>query len=406
MSAKFDGVVKMIKLLHISYDLRPKENLPVTTAVRDFIAETGKSAEVSVIDLVRVRNFNEERTCVEPNNHLNINSIGLPYGLLFIHTLNRTYKKIVNAVDEGLISITPSHIIHAHKVSFEGYIAYHLSIKYDTKLILTLRATDIWVFKNRPDLIHYFKPVFERSSKIIYLIPYIVEMVKLRLGDTFFKEHIKNKLEFLPNIIEREINPRIRLPNNGYYLTAMWMEKATVKRKNLKRLLKAIKVLDDPELQLMLIGDGKYLPKVKKWVKDLTLENNVNFKGYVPNKEMDKYYSAATAFLLPSLSESFGMVYAESLLNGTPIMYSKDCMGFDGVFENIGPGVKPYSVESIVDGIRDLIENHNTYRQRVKEFRSEGRFEIFSSEHITKKYLEIINSIYKSEKNEPVKLNL
>lgn len=383
----------MTKLIHISYDLRPKKNLPVTTAVKDIITETQKFADVNIIDLVRVRRFKEEMTKAENNKHLMINSFGLPYSIFFIYSLNRAYKKIIDAADKNLFDMNSVDIIHAHKVTFEGYLAYHLSVKYKTKLILTLRATDTWVFKKRPDLVPYFKLVFEKSDRIIYLVPYIIKLLKKRLGDSFFEKHIKNKLVFIPNIIDREINYEESISVKDHFLSAMWMEKRIVERKNLKGLLKAVKMLNRPDFKLKLIGDGNYLPTVKKWVNQLGIENNIIFQGYIPNREMDKHYAEASGFLLPSLGESFGMVYAESLLNGTPIMYSKDCMGFDGVFENVGPVVDPYSVFSIMEGIEDLIKNHETYRKNVHELRSNGEFRIFSSEYIRSKYQEIIHSL-------------
>lgn len=383
----------MINLLHISYDIRPKKNLPVTSAVRKIINETRNFADVSIIDLVRVRKFKEEMVHAENNKHLMINSFGLPYGIFFIFSLNRAYKKIIDSIEKGIFDIEHIDIIHAHKVTFEGYLAYHLAEAFNKKLIITLRATDTWVFERRPDLFPYFKLIFEKSNKIIYLVPHIIKVLNKKLGKSFFEKHIKDKLVFLPNIIEREINYNQVIPASGNYLSAMWMNKRIVRRKNLKNLLKAVKVLNDPEFKLKLIGDGDYLPTIKKWVDKLDIAKNIIFEGYVPNQEMDKYYSEASAFILPSLGESFGMVYAESLLNGTPILYSKDCMGFDGVFENVGPAVNPYSVRSIAEGIKELVKNNSFYRKNIAALRKNGGFRIFSSENIRTKYQDIINSL-------------
>ncbi len=179
----------------------------------------------------------------------------------------------------------------------------------------------------------------------------------------------------------------------------MWMKKNIVERKNLKRLLKAVKHLNDSQFKLMIIGDGDYLPLVKRWVNQLGINDKIIFKGNIPNSEMDIYYASATAFLMPSLSESFGMVYAESLLNGTPILYSKDCLGFDGIFENIGPAVNPYSVSSIENGIRDLKINHVYYREKINEMQTAGEFRIFSSEYIRNKYFDLLKSLNNIQNN-------
>ncbi len=383
----------MVNLLHLTYDLRSNDNLPVTPAVRNLISETKKIANARTIDLLRVIKLNDELVDVSDKEHLLINSFGLPYGVFLLRNLNRAFKKIIDADNQYSLNLESTDIIHAHKVSFEGYIAYKLAVKYNTKLILTLRQTDTFIFKVRPDLVRPFKGVVERSDKIIFLIPSIIEVLKDRLGEDFFNEHVKNKLEFVPNIIEREVKNENQLSPKGNFLTAMWMDKETVERKNLKRLLHAVKLLNKPDFKLTIIGDGDYLPFVKKWVKQLELEDNVIFKGNIPNSEMDSYYSSSTAFLMPSLSESFGMVYAESILNGTPILYSRDCLGFHGIFQNIGPEVNPYSVDSIKNGIEDLLNNNLFYRDNIKGLREKGEFKIFSSDYIRNRYKEIIQSL-------------
>ncbi len=383
----------MNKLLHLTYDMRRRDNAPVTSAVSDVIKQTENIASVKIIDLLRVPSFKEEVLTAETNNHLIVNSFGLPFGIFLIYSLKRAFKKIVDAEKKGIIDFSGTNIIHAHKVTFEGYIAYRLALRYDSKLILTLRQTDAWIFKIRPDLIRLYKPVIERSSKIIYLMPHINKLMAEYLGREFFSRHMRDKLEFIPNIVERNTEPGLFTSQNGHYSTALRMDKRSVKRKNIKRLFKAIKYLNDPAFKLIVIGDGSYLPNVKQWVEKLGIEKNVIFKGSIPNSEMDKFYSSSNAFLMPSLSESFGMVYAESLLNGTPIMYSKDTMGFDGMFENVGVGVNPSSVESIAAGIRNLIDNNSSYRKHINELQQKGEFGIFSAAHVKDRYSEIINSL-------------
>ena len=387
----FNGDEKKPSLLHLSYDLRDRNNKPVTPAVRNLIAETEKITDIQIIDLLRVPHFKDELLQLNSKHHLMVNSFGLPLGIFLISSLRRTFNRIISAENSGIIDLSSVSVIHAHKATFEGYIAYLLSKKFNTRLIITLRQTDAWIFRRRPDLIRHFKPVFERSDKIIYLIPHITKLMRKYLGEDFYSQHIKNKLEFIPNIVERKITVQKKQELNDYFMTALRMNFKSVWRKNLNRLFKSIKLLNDDKYKLIVIGDGKSLPRVKNWAKKYKIENNINFKGNVPNNEMDHYYGSSIAFLMPSTSESFGLVYAESLLNGTPIMYSKDCMGFDGIFEGVGVGVNPFSVKSIADGIQDLMKNHSSYRKTIERLQSEGKFEIFSSAKVRKKYSDIIS---------------
>ena len=382
---------KKLNILHITYDLRDRLNREKTTAVKKLIDISKSYGSISTIDLLRVPFPKEEKIENISENHLVINSFGLPFGIFLIAGLNRAFEKILKARNSELIDLDLVNIIHAHKLTFEGLIGYKLAVRYNKNLIITLRQTDAWIFRRRPDLIKHFKPVIEKSYKIIYLIPYIVNLMRIHLGESYFSEHVQPKLEFLPNIVERRTKPNFEIIPDTVFMTALRMDKRSVKRKNIKRLIKAISLVKNAEFSLVILGNGDYISKVKKWTRSYKIDDKVIFIGNIPNEDMDRYYSNSIAFLLPSLSESFGMVYPESLLNGTPIMYSKNCMGFDGVFDNVGVGVNPISVESIAEGLTDLIQNNSFYRQHIKNLYSNGEFDIFSAEYIKERYFKILD---------------
>jgi len=87
------------------------------------------------------------------------------------------------------------------------------------------------------------------------------------------------------------------------------------------------------------------------------------------------------------------MVYAESLLNGTPIMYSKGYLGFDGYFEGVGTGVDPQSIESIKNGIEDLLNNGSEYRKNIESLNNAGEFKVFSKDYIRKTYVDTLENL-------------
>jgi glycosyltransferase involved in cell wall biosynthesis len=223
----------------------------------------------------------------------------------------------------------------------------------------------------------------------------MVSILKSYVGESFFESQVKDKLEFIPNIVERDIRKNNESNRGDVFLTVLRLDKKTVKRKNLKKLLSVISIIGSQDLKLQIVGDGGYMYKVKRWIKKFDIENNILFAGDVPNSEIDGYYSSSKAFLLPSLSESFGLVYAEALLNGTPIMFSKNRLGFDGMFDGVGVGVDPLSAESIANGIISLQSNNKQYRDRIRELTSNNEFEIFSAEYVENKYNNILADLLK-----------
>jgi len=384
----------MKKILHISYDLRDRHNRETTTAVSNLINVGRNNFQSFVIDLVRVPFIQHEMIKIKNPDHLMINVLGLPYGLFMNWSQNRAYNFVKKTDSDDLVKLNEMDMIHVHKLTFEGLIGYKLAKQLGIPLFVTLRQTDTYVFNNKPGAVEKFKPVIKRCDKFFYLIPQIIVRMKTIFGESFFDRYIGPKTVFLPNIVERKISNEKVTVDKGMLITVLRMTKRSVERKNIKRLLQALKLLGKDNVKLRIIGDGEYKPKIKSWVNEYNLNEKVIFEGAVQNENIDKYFGLAEAFLLPSISETFGMVYAESLLNGTPIMYSKGYLGFDGFFDGVGVGVDPKSIESIKNGIEDLLNNGSQYRKHIESLHQTGKFEVFSKDYIRQTYIDTLEGLF------------
>ena len=385
----------MKTILQVTYDIRDRNGKEKTLAVINLIRQAEHKYLPVTIDIIRVPKLSEEKLNIK-NNHMEFNVFGLPYGIFLMRHLNRTYKIVSEQIKD-----IKYDLVHAHKLSFDGVVGYKLALIRTVPLFITIRQSDIAVMQYRPDLIPLYKKILTYASKIIYLTPSIIRELEKKTGKGFFNTQVVNKLEFLPNIVERNGVALEASPQN-YFLTIARMSKDYVKIKNIKRLLKAFSLIQDKSVKLKIVGTGKFLPGVKKWVDKLSLDGRVEFPGAVPHQEIDAFHSSALAMVMPSKRESFGMVYAEALLNGTPIMYSKGVIGFDGVFNECGVGVDPFSIDSIKNGLETLINNNQTFREIIKQHKQKNVFDIFKEENIREKYLHIISEILEREENEKV----
>jgi glycosyltransferase involved in cell wall biosynthesis len=376
----------MSKIIHISYDYGDPKDPGTTTAVLNLVNQVRRITNSVVFDMSRTTSVKKEFVKQIDNEHIKINSFGLPMGITHRFQLNRAYNKIIKAAEEGKADISDVSIIHAHKLTFEGHIGYLLSKKLNVPLFVTLRQTDFWVFRTRPDLKKHYRRVILQASKLFYLVPIMLPLLRRAFGESFYREHIKNKLVYLPNIIISDAEPVHTVSPDAPLITILRFTKPSVKRKNIKNLLKALSQLSHLDFKLKMIGGGDYLPEVKSWVEEYNLSGKITFAGHIPNNEINKQYACAKAFIMPSLSESFGLVYAESLLNGTPILYSKGVIGFHGVFKNVGSAVNPYSVDSIKKGIINILDKNGFYREEIRRLHEEGAFSIFSPENAYNTY--------------------
>jgi glycosyltransferase involved in cell wall biosynthesis len=133
--------------------------------------------------------------------------------------------------------------------------------------------------------------------------------------------------------------------------------------KNIPRLIEAFAVVrgeleNHPkysDLRLIIIGDelSKH-PEVRRTVVQTRTQNVVRFLGFVPFDTLQVFYSAASAFVFPSLYEGFGLPPLEAMATGTPVVTS-NVSSLPEVVDTAAMIVNPENVFDIARGIRDVL---------------------------------------------------
>jgi len=94
-------------------------------------------------------------------------------------------------------------------------------------------------------------------------------------------------------------------------------------RMGLERLLEAVALLASgrPDLAVAIVGDGSLRGPLEERRRRLGLERRVHFAGRVSDTALVDWYRAADLFVLPTIAyEGFGLVTAEALATGTPVV--------------------------------------------------------------------------------------
>jgi glycogen synthase len=76
-------------------------------------------------------------------------------------------------------------------------------------------------------------------------------------------------------------------------------------------------------VKFVIVGQGDMMPQIIKQVADLGLSDKFIFTGWLKGKDVHRAYQMADVFVMPSVSEPFGLVALESIKNGTPVILSK-----------------------------------------------------------------------------------
>lgn len=150
-------------------------------------------------------------------------------------------------------------------------------------------------------------------------------------------------------------------------------------RKGVHYLLQAFSELDLPNSELVLIGSKN--PEIELFFKKYNIDygmrrgastqNKIKFIGHVPQKELHKYYSQGSVFVLMSIEEGLAMVQLQAMACGLPVICTEGTGGEDIVREEKDGFVIPIrDVVKLKERLLYLYENpsiRNIMGQSAKE---------------------------------------
>jgi len=124
-------------------------------------------------------------------------------------------------------------------------------------------------------------------------------------------------------------------------------------RKNIEGLIQAFNICRPKGHKLLVAGEKGWLfDGIFKIVKELGLEEDVLFLGYVPQEDLPELYSRAKVLVFPSFYEGFGFPPLEAMACGVPVVSTK--------FEVLGDTARfidPKNPKDIAKGIEDVLKS-------------------------------------------------
>ncbi|AFZ03197.1 glycosyl transferase group 1 [Calothrix sp. PCC 6303] len=126
--------------------------------------------------------------------------------------------------------------------------------------------------------------------------------------------------KFAPRLSAQEARSRLNFPLDRPIL---FTSRRLVNRVGIDKLLNAIALIKPriPDVWLAIGGRGPLEAALQQQTKELGLENNVKFIGFLPDEDLPIAYQAADFSVMPSQAfEGFGLALVESLASGTPVI--------------------------------------------------------------------------------------
>ena len=273
----------------------------------------------------------------------------------------RKHKKILKDIKEKY-NISDYQLVHAHSLFSNGYIAYCLNKEFGTPYIVAVRNTDVNVFfKKMPHLRFLGRKILENAEKIIFISePYKEQVLNKYINKSKY-EIIKSKSIVIPNGINQywmdnknESKPTLDNSKSLRIICVGDIEK----NKNYLTTVAACEDLikEGYEIEFNVVGrvnDDKIFAELssKTWII---------YHGTMKKEQLIQHLRKNDVFIMPSFTETFGLVYAEAMSQALPVIYTKN-QGFDAQFNEgtVGFHVDPHNKDEIVEKIIKIIDNYD-----------------------------------------------
>ncbi len=130
--------------------------------------------------------------------------------------------------------------------------------------------------------------------------------------------------------------------------------------KGVNLLLESMLRLDNPNVKLVVVGDGNMRQEYINHAQDLGLNGRVVFTGRVSGEELPLYYAMSDLLTLPSTTEgeAFGLVLIEAMASGKPVIAS-NLPGLRSVVDEGVTGLlaKPGDVEDLTEKLDSILSH-------------------------------------------------
>jgi glycosyltransferase involved in cell wall biosynthesis len=318
-------------------------------------------------------------------NVLVLQYFALPYAVLHRPFMARVARKVAQALRGHKREFD---LLHAHKITVEGVIAGYLDIAAGVPRIYSMRPlTDFRLLQRKRGLRRHTARLLDGVAAMMALAPWaerkLVEIYSRSFG---------GERAYIPNAV-------VHAPPLGEIASTASEQRFVIafradqyRQKRFVNVLKALHALPDRyrHIGLDVYGGGDQ-SVLQRFVRQQRLDDRVRLLGPLDNAALLKRFGDYLGFVMPSHLETFGMVFAEALCSGIPIVYGKDS-GIDGYFppDDIGAAVGTNDVPALTAAMVRLVDDNDRYRARVRQLREQGRFDMFLPEHIQSAYGDLV----------------
>ena len=238
----------------------------------------------------------------------------------------------------GVVRRTRADVIHAHWWLPDGFLGALVSGLTGRPLLITTHGTDVQMLSRAGWMTPLARWVFGRAQVTTcgsgYLLAQLTERGVLKPARGRVIPMPVNRLfETFADAAGPAAHPRER--RQGEAFTVLTVARLTA-QKDIGTLIEAVALLRERgrAARLIVVGDGPERADLEGRAASLALGSDIEFRGAVAQRDLPAIYADCDVFVLPSIREGLGLVLAEALLCGAPVVATSGGGATDIVTDN------------------------------------------------------------------------
>jgi len=261
----------------------------------------------------------------------------------------------------------------------------------------------------KPYIYHVHALEFDRSGENIDRTVYDIEKYGMETADHiiavshYTKDSIINRYGISPekitvvhNAVSRGESEAVRrTEKNGDGKIVLFLGRITFQKGPDYFVEAARLVLESiPEVTFVMAGTGDMMPRMMEKVAELQIGRNFRFTGFLRGADVERMYAMSDLYVMPSVSEPFGISPLEAMLYDVPVIISKQ----SGVSEILHHALKVdfWDVRELAGKMIALLM-HPSIGDEMSE-RAREELKMIKWEHAAEKIISVYRRILEKRK--------